>query len=397
MDNHLYKKWALLFLILPFCFLMQVPVNYIVDPYQLIRGDTVLANGNMRFASVGLARNHDYDSIIIGSSTTQNFAASYIDRKLNLNTVKLGVAGASAYEQNLLAREAISSGKVKFAIWGLDYFCFNTEPGSFWKGAPMYLYDRNPLKKMDWLMNPDIFTLSLKKVLFKYFHYPSRKFTYSMDKLGCWYDLKKGDFNFKHYKKSWNQRVTIERNFVGGEGEGNEDGLDASLQGGALNRMEKCFDLYMYSIIKAHPEVKFYVFYPPYSLLAYQVSEKAKADFYDYLAFKKYVFESLSGCPNVKLYDFQADVNLAHDFSRYMDLVHYDENVNRTMVDWFAEDRYLVTKGNVDQYISELRKAVESTDPKVSLKGYNPGFPHLTLHPSSSSPSTCRAVSSPPA
>lgn len=97
---------------------------YVIDPLQVYRAASYppMFSEEERFQNPGLAKNYEYDTIIIGSSMTQNFVPSDVDRVFGGKTLKLSIEGSTAHEQYLTAKLALSTGQVKRVIWGLDYF-----------------------------------------------------------------------------------------------------------------------------------------------------------------------------------------------------------------------------------------------------------------------------------
>ena len=69
------KKWLItLFASVVSVLLVMALTVYIYDPYCYYRipDDRLIVN-NYRFLNAGIAKNADYDTVILGSSMTQNF------------------------------------------------------------------------------------------------------------------------------------------------------------------------------------------------------------------------------------------------------------------------------------------------------------------------------------
>ena len=66
-------------------------VNYIVDPFQQYRVKTFypIAFTNERYQNAGLSKNFEYDSLILGTSMTENFILDEVEKKLNFNKTKV--------------------------------------------------------------------------------------------------------------------------------------------------------------------------------------------------------------------------------------------------------------------------------------------------------------------
>ena len=84
-------------------------INFIVDPLQYYRRASWYPphfSDNQRFQNPGLIRNYDYDTIVLGTSHSENFLASDIARILGRRALKLSISGSSIHEQSLTLRLA---------------------------------------------------------------------------------------------------------------------------------------------------------------------------------------------------------------------------------------------------------------------------------------------------
>ncbi len=160
-----YLRWYAAINILT-CVAVPMAITYVVDPLQFFRRAwyAPVWSTNERYQNPGLARSYDYDTVIIGSSMTQNFYPSYVDRVLGARTIKLSISGSTAHEQYLILRVALDTGKPKRVIWAIDDWAFRGAPdrvrsdlGPF----PFFLYDTNPLGYVQYLFNGSIFSDAL--------------------------------------------------------------------------------------------------------------------------------------------------------------------------------------------------------------------------------------------
>ena len=95
----------------------------IIDPLQFYHKATWYSpvfSTEQRYQNPGLARNYDYDTIIIGTSMTENFIPAEVDKALGGKTLKLSIRGSTADEHFKIASLALQTGKVKKVLWGLD-------------------------------------------------------------------------------------------------------------------------------------------------------------------------------------------------------------------------------------------------------------------------------------
>jgi hypothetical protein len=77
------KFLKVVFALLVFGILSIGGVNYIVDPFQQYRVKTFypIAFTNQRYQNAGLSKNFEYDSLILGTSMTENFILDEVEKK----------------------------------------------------------------------------------------------------------------------------------------------------------------------------------------------------------------------------------------------------------------------------------------------------------------------------
>ena len=104
-DNTFKKKVYLFFSILVFIIGSIGLINYIMDPFQIFRKHDHGFDSNQRYQNVGLINSYlnssdGYNSIIIGTSVTENFIPSEVENLLGWGKVlKLSASGASLFTQ----------------------------------------------------------------------------------------------------------------------------------------------------------------------------------------------------------------------------------------------------------------------------------------------------------
>lgn len=342
-----HKKWVLVTLTSTLLFLMAVTLlNLVIDPLQFFHQAFYppVYSEEQRYQLPGLAKNYPYDSIIVGSSMTENFRPSYIKEKLGYNTLKLSISGATAKEQFMITDLAIGTGKVKNVIWGIDYFALrgdSTRVRNDFGPFPHYFYQNNSIKYSKYLINIDTTKQSVEIV--KALLSGSPMPTQSLDTLYTW------DTEYKYSKglvlKEWDrintQNVVIEKDYE-------------------LKNVEQNLQKNVISLVKANPQIQFKIFYPPYSVLQhYYFYKKNKSLFYNELYVKDYIFKEIGGLPNVRLYDFQQEKNITLNLDNYKDLAHHNGKINNFIIDAMAKGDYLVTQKTLVENKNLLLQQVE--------------------------------------
>ncbi|MDT3427355.1 hypothetical protein J2Z22_002906 [Paenibacillus forsythiae] len=345
-----FKKFIFQFLgmILVFAVLVGAFV-YIVDPLQFYRKAgfyTPKYSWQERYQNPGLARNFEYDTIILGSSMTENFMPSDVSEKLKGNALKLSIEGSTAKEQFLTAQVAFRTGQVKQVLWGIDYFAFRgnhvTDQGDF----PHYLYDTNPLDDYKYIFNESNIKTAFA-ALTKPRPKPKSKATEqaSLERLYNW--DKSVTYGRERVIKNWKAARNNEAAYGN-----NEDPLEL---------VKQSFNDNVLSLVKAHPETKFYLYYPPYSVLRQQIWYITNPQRYaNQLEMKRYIFEQLSAYSNVSIYEFQTDSDITYDLDQYKDLSHHSGAINSLIVDEISKGNHRVTADNLEQNIKLLQRQAEN-------------------------------------
>lgn len=307
--------------------LFIILANFIVDPLQHYRMASFYKPyyKNSRYLNPGLAKTHDYNTVIVGTSMVQNFRPSYIDKLWNVKSIKLPWPGSSSYELGLTLETALRTGKVQRVLFGLDVFSFkgaaarlSNGPGSI----PHYLYDDNIFNDLKYLLSID--TLTSLKYIIKANILGKNKRYLEHDNYGYWGH--KFEFSKKAVINNWN-RAGFNQEFS------KEDFKASNL----INNFEK--NLYIY--FKKYPSVQFDVFFPPYSILTWVDSEE-KGINKDIFDFKRYVVNRSSNLGNVRIFEFQDIENIITDLDNYKDISHFSPKINDFIIESISEGNYLV-------------------------------------------------------
>jgi hypothetical protein len=88
--------------------------------------------------------------------------------------------------------------------------------------------------------------------------------------------------------------------------------------------MVKTFEIDVIGLIEKNPDVKFDIYFAPYSILQFAAMRDASPAtlkiVYDFTA---YAFPRLLQLPNVTLHDFRAVKQITHDLGNYSDVIHH--------------------------------------------------------------------------
>lgn len=318
--------------------------TYAVDPLQQYRKASYppLFSKEQRYQNPGLARSYTYDTIIIGSSMTENFLPSKVGESLGGEVLKLSIEGSTAKEQRMIADVAIGTGQVKKVLWGLDYFSLRENSVRDKESFPFYLYDNNKLNDYKYIFNVSNIKHAFASLFLPQDEYPQFR---NLEKLNYWdtYARYGPERVMAKWKEAWMA----------------EQGTSASEP--SLELVKERFEENILSLVQAHPEIEFIIYYPPYSVIRQQVWYSLNPGrFNNTLAMKKYMYEQLSKLDNVTIHDFQSDSSITYDLGVYKDLSHHSAEINQRIVDEIEAGTHLVNDEQVELYNEQLVEQVQS-------------------------------------
>jgi len=300
----------------------------LIDPFEVYHKAEAfippIQSGTQSYSNAGIAKSYDYDSIIIGSSMTENFKPSQLDALLGGRFVKLCINGGTPFNHKQMMDMAFSTHDVKRVFYGLDVdalsFFYVTPKAEM----PTYLYDDDLTNDVQYWFN--------QSVLFKYIPL-------------CLSTLGQTDPNQRDTMYSWGEdfaygadAVLHGRSISSAEIEQTPLEDDPVLSQQSMLNIEYNFIPY----IEAHPETEFIFFFPPYSLMRWY-------EFYSYstlnynITQKEAVVKRLLPYENVKLYDFQTQLDWILNLDHYVDYEHYGPHINARIAEMIADDACRIT------------------------------------------------------
>ena len=294
------------------------------------------------YQSPGMAKHFTYDTVMLGSSMTENFRASWFN-EYGQNAVKLSYSGARSADIAALLNEIFKSGNNVSKIYiDVNDYQLTEEPTSRYGTVPEYLYDDNLLTDVQYIFNKDVVITALTML----FNKTDEKrgnideaFTWSEDtKYGAAYVTE--DMNSNHENQAW-----INTNASHRSSDEINDTIVRNLQN-------------LIPFIEEHPETEFIFFYPPYSA-AYWVNERMNENVDNKLTMYENSIEQLLNYDNAKVYFFMDDYEHIGDLDNYRDMCHFKPEINRYMLECMNDGRFLVKDASsLSERLDELGKYV---------------------------------------
>lgn len=298
------------------------------------------------YQSIGTIRNFSYDSLIMGSSTAENFNNRWFDDAFGVTAVKAIKSSGVTAQLDYYMEQAFESRKIKMVFYSLDLFALGGDPDIVFpdESMPLYLYDRNPFTDVNYVLNKDVIFEDIPYMLAETF----------LD------DYDEGtSYNWAQYKT-----------FSKEEALSHYDRPEEIAPMKAEEEYKEFVDGNVELLVKRveqHPDTMFYFFYPPYSMLWWDnMYRSGELEQVMYAAGTS--AERLLGYENVRMYYFQNDRDIILDLDQYMDPVHFTAEINQYMVEQMKEDNYRLTEENYREELDKMRKLAEEIREKEIRK-----------------------------
>jgi hypothetical protein len=114
-------------------------------------------------------------------------------------------------------------------------------------------------------------------------------------------------------------------------------------------------------LIRAHPDVTFDVYLPPYSILQWvALRETSPETLQSVYAFSAYLCRRLMEFPNVRLFDFRSEKDVTHDLNNYSDVIHHSPDIDLKILGWLAQGKHRVEAAASTADLDRLKAQVEA-------------------------------------
>lgn len=304
---------------------------------------------NQRSQNDGIIKHFDYDALITGTSMTENFKTSELDRIFNVNSIKVSFSGGSYKEINDNIRRAFDSNpSLKFVIRCLDYNKLFDDKDTMRMDLgkyPTYLYDSNPFNDVFYLFNKDVLFGRIYKMMSE-----------TKNK-----GFKPGITSFDDYSR-WQDKYTFGADSVLTDGlDYNPSNSITHITDSERKTIYENITQNVTDLADKHPEATFYYFYSPYSV-AWWLEKINDGEIYKFLEAEEYATSLILKHENIKLFSFNNCTDITTDLNNYKDVTHYGEWINSFILQSMRDGKYILTKDNYEEYILKEREFYTTFD-----------------------------------
>lgn len=346
-------KYIIVFATIVFLELLTITgLNFVIDPlYQYHMpwfGKEAYVDDSV-YQNPGLAKNADYDAVIVGSSMSMNFNCEWFDEAYEVNTLKLTYTGCTAQDWVNAVTLAEENKNVRYVFGNMDFYVLTRyEYGVTRWELPEYLYDNNYFNDVKYLLNKDILFNRTINIL-------KNNYIGNLKNAYAWYNEHINFFNHYNVLK-----------WVDYDGEcRNIEQKQATIDDNTRKVVQQIKE----TILK-YPDTTFEIFYSPFSIV-YYYDVALNGDLDISMGVYEYSMKELLECENCKLYfPTYNNIEMITDLDSYEDLAHYDIDIQYAVFEEMRDGVNRVTKDNYSDIINWFKNEIINYDYKRLYEKY---------------------------
>lgn len=335
------KKWSILFIVLYTVVMLTVGgLVIIVDPYFHFHAPMEGLSYSLEkvfYINDGVSQHFPYDAIITGTSMTRDFMTEEAEEQFGGKFVRLTYHGEAYKRISEGIRKAAGTNEdLKLVIWGLDTMWLIADKDlEGYEEYPDYLLDDIWWNDTNYLYNKEILW---NDVLPEIVHTVQGK---PADKFDDY--TTKGAVGRAGVIANYERPPKVEKE------------LDQEETALFFETMKSSLDQNVLPVIADHPDVTFYIFFPPYSICWWDgFHQSGEEALMRRVNIEKYAIEQLLPYDNVRLFSFFNNYELICDLDNYVDEAHYAGKISSKILTWMKEGEYELTEENYREYIEEI-------------------------------------------
>lgn len=293
-----------------------------------------------RYQNAGVAKNFDFDNVIIGSSMSENFRVSDVNDTFGGDTVKLTMSGSGCLDWSYLLN-ILKDRQPRNIMINIDPYVFDHSATEMKFDLPVFLYDSNPLNDVEYLFNFSILNKFLKREI---------------------KDNKNDTVPEYDSVFAWDSIYTFGKEMVLEEYERPEKSTKKVDSKEYVDNIKVNFDL-LTPYFECMKNTQFTFFVSPFSMLFWDGEDRKNTVQMQKEGFLK-VCEILTSYDNVTLFMWTDDqmLEVMSDLDNYKDYTHYASKVSKDILLRIKAGDGIVTKSNYASKVNQLFQYIETFD-----------------------------------
>lgn len=339
--NKTYERWARRFLAALLAALALCGgIVYAVDPclYYRMPENRLPTFFNERYQAAGMARNVKADTVLLGTSMAANYRASWIEEFYGGTGLRISIPDGYFCEFDRVVDLLFRKDPPERVLFALDLNTLIRDDGGVTDAMPEYLYNRNPLDDVKYLLNKDSLYYSLYALM------EARQ--------GGGQTLDEG---FTWDKTSlWGRYETLrsyDRPPVAEEKAPENAYLQFTQENLAV--MEDWF--------QDHPDTKFEIFLSPYSILSWDRALR-RGDLDARMTALRVACHTLNRWPNVRVHAPLLARDMVTELNNYCDYVHHSGEAGKWVLGNVCAEKFLLREDDVETALADWRDFVVNYD-----------------------------------
>lgn len=322
-----------------------MPATFVVfaDPFFIFHkkyAADIGFDGTDRYQNAGLINSfladpaEQFDTIILGTSMSQNLPVSAFRNEPGKVALKLTLSGGRAKDVNTVARRAITTGRVKRVVWEISEYFAGDNANAINEESPLpqFLYNETLTDDWRYVFNNDVVEKAFKVVR-------AGVLRRQMAKRRNLYTL----YTWEHEDqfRKFNERKNL------AELHRKIHAAELPIQASPPPTIRTAFPNLrknLLPVLNANPDIEFLLFFPPVSHYAY--AEYGNRKFWRQMLMRKNLLEATRPLTNVRVFAFDLDVGTSETLQNYLDPDHYRPWISARMANAMsARDNVLTAEG----------------------------------------------------
>lgn len=303
---------------------------------------------NEIYQTPGVAENFEYDSVIVGSSMTENFRVSWFDEDFSWKTVKLSYEGAGTDDLKAILEKVFEGERqVKNVVLAVDDYQMLADSGMKAIDRPEYLYNDTLLDDVNYLFNKDALKAAAERIF--------DRVTGRKENVDEAYNFSS---RFPFSKEQVLKDAAPFRENIKANPPAEKTAKDAYISRCKENLSN------LLPFIEENEETCFIIIYSPYSIMNWEkklLAGTLEAQLYT----DAYAIEQFLTYDNVRVFYFQDEYEMITDLDKYMDTCHYVEEYNHYMEQCIRDGKNEITEENYKERLENMYEIVVSYNYKA--------------------------------
>ena len=331
------KRWAIFTLTAAILLLSLCALTvYLVDPFEHYRESAILPLYDQEsYNNPGIAKNYDYNAVILGTSMVEMSHPSVIDECFGVSSVKLPMRGSHTAQMGWQLAHVLDTHELKLAILAVDAYSLMGPPDDM-EEIYDYLWNDSVPDDVSYLLNLDVLLVRVPRMLRNL----GRSTATKRDDMYQWTDVTFSaqsvfdSFSFQPQQEMTDPDYRLER---------------------STENIRRHIETY----VAAHPETTFKIYMPPYSVAYWYVMTRGGLSEQQYRS-RARVCELLLDYPNVEIYDYSSRLEWITDLGNYFDYSHHSGAISDAIMRAMAAGENRVTSiEDMAEGSARIRQAVE--------------------------------------